>query len=73
MNSCKLLVEIKKQIEAGIPADQAIPWTINVNNEDDYIEVLYYALQVLPDGRRRDDVNRKLKELTDVRRTESKL
>lgn len=73
MSSCKTLNEIKKRIESGVPADDAIPWEVPVETEDDYIEILYYAKQVLPEGRRKDDVARKLEELTNVRRTESKL
>lgn len=69
MASCKTLQEIKKRIDSGVDPDLAIPWEVSVETVDDYIEVLYYAAQVLPDGRRKDDVKRKLKELTDVRRT----
>lgn len=73
MSSCKTLQEIKKRIDSGTPPDEAIPWEVHVESEDDFIEILHYAAQVLPEGRRKEDVQRKLKELTDVRRTAGQL
>lgn len=74
MSDCKLLQEIKKKIEAGTPPDEAIPFSIHCASESEYVEVLYYALQVLPDGRRRTEVRNKLDEVLEhVRRTDSKL
>lgn len=74
MSNCKVLQDIKKRIESGMDPDDAIPWEIHCTTIEEYIEVLYYAAQVLPDGRRRDNVKKKLKELLeDVRGTEGEL
>ena len=47
MNECKLLTEMKKRIEAGEDPEKVIPYHVNLPKEY-FIEVLYYALQVLP-------------------------
>lgn len=47
MNECKLLTEMKKRIEAGEDPEKVIPYHVNLP-EEYFIEVLYYALQVLP-------------------------
>ena len=62
MNECKLLTEMKKRIEAGEDPDKVIPYHVNLP-EEYFIEVLYYALQVLPKTSPRYEVmERKLKE-----------
>ncbi len=72
-NVCKILNLIKEQIENGTPPDQAIPYSIECADMDAYMEVLYYAAQVLPDGRRREEIRTLIKELNNVRRTDSEL
>lgn len=47
MNECKLLTEMKKRIEAGEDPEKVVPYHVNLP-EEYFIEVLYYALQVLP-------------------------
>lgn len=74
MSECKALREIKKRIDAGVDPDEAIPWEIHCTTIKEYIEVLYYAKQVLPDGRRKEDITIKLEELlNDVRGTAGEL
>lgn len=71
MSKC-VLSEIKKRINAGMDPDKAIPWEISVSSLQEYLEVLNYAAQVLPDGFRKDTVKKKLEEvIADVRRSES--
>ncbi len=73
MSNCKMLQMIKAEIEKGTPAEQAVPYSIDCADPDAFIEVLYYASQILPAGRRLDEVRTKLKEVTNVRRAESQL
>lgn len=47
---------IKQRIESGVDPDKAIPYDVGFLNHEDYIELLFYAKQVLPDGRRRNEV-----------------
>lgn len=68
---CNMLKAIKGQIESGIDPDEAIPYSIDCADLDAYLEVLYYAAQILPDGRRREEIRAKIKEMTDdVRRAD---
>lgn len=72
MSSCPLLQDIKKKIDSGIPPEEAIPYHIPVLSMLDYAEVLNYAVQVLPDGNRKNFCKQKLEEIIeDVRWTES--
>lgn len=71
MSDCKILQMIKAEIEKGTPPEQAIPYSIECADIDSFIEVLYYAAQILPAGRRLDEVRAKLEEVTNVRRTNS--
>lgn len=72
MDECRILQEIKAKIDAGIDPDKAIPYHVTCTTIQQYIDVLYYAIQVLPDGRRKETLKRKLKEVLDnVRGTES--
>ena len=73
MSDCKILQLIKAEIEKGTPAEQAVPYSIDCADPDAFIEVLYYAAQILPEGRRLDEVRAKLEEVTNARRTESEL
>lgn len=69
---CRILQEIKAKIDAGVDPDKAIPYHVTCTTIQQYIDVLYYAIQVLPDGRRKETLKRKLKEVLDnVRGTES--
>lgn len=62
MNECKLLTEMKKRIEAGEDPEKVIPYHVNLP-EEYFIEVLYYALQVLPKSSPRyEAMERKWKE-----------
>lgn len=73
MSDCKVLQMIKAEIEKGTPPEQAVPYSIECADMDSFIEVLYYAVQILPPGRRLDEARAKLEDVTNVRRTESKL
>ena len=62
MNECKLLTEMKKRIESGEDPEKVIPYHVNLPKEY-FIEVLYYALQVLPKSSPRyNAMERKWKE-----------
>ena len=63
MSSCAMLVDMKKRIEAGENPEEVIPYSIDCVNKDDAREILYFASQVLPDGRRKETVKNILKEL----------
>lgn len=63
MNNCKILKLIKDKIEKGVPAENAIPLNIVCDNENDYIELLHFSIQVLPNGERKDFCKRRLQEL----------
>lgn len=73
MSNCKLLQLIRESIDAGTPPDEAIPYSIECADMNDYYEVLYYAVQVLPDGPRKDIIKLKMEEIDNVRRTDSQL
>ena len=68
---CSMLKAIKEQIDSGIDPEDAIPYSIDCADLDAYLEVLYYAAQILPDGRRREEIRANIKEMTDdVRRAD---
>lgn len=71
--TCSILQDIKAKIDAGMDPDKAIPYHPICEDPEQTIEVLYYAIQVLPDGRRKDLLRKKLEEVENVRRTEGKL
>lgn len=73
MSECKVLKEISNAIASGVPPEEAIPYSISCPDNDAFIEVLYYAIQVLPDGRRKENIKVKLQEVQDAGRTDSKL
>lgn len=70
---CEMLTAIKQQIDSGIDPEDAIPYSIDCADLDAYLEILYYAAQILPDGRRREEIRAKIKEMTDVRRADGEL
>lgn len=73
MSSCAILQSIKAKIDAGMDPDAAIPYEIPITSMYDYLEFLNYAVQVLPEGNRKEEARRKLEEvIEDVRWTESK-
>ena len=73
MSSCPILESIKAKIDAGMDPDAAIPYEVPITSMYDYLEFLYYAAQVLPEGNRKEEVRRKLEEvIEDVRWSESK-
>lgn len=67
-----MLKEMQKRISAGEDPDVVIPWEAprGIGTED-YIEMLYFAFQVLPAGMRRERIKRTLEELH-ARGTDSK-
>ena len=72
MNDCRILQEIKAKIDAGMDPDKAIPYHVTCTTIQQYIDLLYYAAQILPDGPRKQSVKQKLAEvLENVRGTES--
>lgn len=58
MNKCKMLKEMKERIDNGEDPDAVIPYHINVDDPDAAREICYYALQVLPDGRRKETLKK---------------
>lgn len=70
MSECKVLKEISNAIASGVPPEDAIPYSIVCADQDSYIEILYYAIQVLPDGRRKDEIKAKLQEVQNAGRTD---
>lgn len=73
MSSCAILQSIKAKIDAGMDPDASIPYEIPITSMYDYLEFLNYAVQVLPEGNRKEEARRKLEEvIEDVRWTESK-
>ena len=74
MTTCKYLVEMKKRIENGEDPDKVIPYTLPFNiSQEDYLEILYFAQQVLPDGFRKDSIKATIEGLTNVSRRDSQL
>lgn len=72
MSECHMLKLIKQAVESGTPPDDAVPYSLECASREEYIEVLYYAKQILPDGRRKEEIKRKLEELY-AGRTDEKL
>ena len=74
MSTCKLLLEMKKRIDNGEDPDKVIPYTLPFNiSREDYIEILHFAKQVLPDGVRRDSIIFTLKDIENESRRDSQL
>lgn len=55
MIDCEMLVAIKKRIESGENPENVIPYHLNCDKET-FIEICHYALQVLPEGRRKEEI-----------------
>lgn len=74
MSNCKALMLMKQAIDNGADPEQVIPYNVDCQDPDDYLEILFYARQVLPpDSRRMATINRKIKEAEDARRTAGEL
>lgn len=70
---CDILMRIKEGIEAGEDPERIIPMTLPCElTRDEMIDFLFYIVQVLPDGIRRELARRQLirlqKEATDAGR-----
>ena len=52
---CEALRMIKERIENGEDPETVIPYHLNVD-DDALREICFYALQVLPEGRRKNDI-----------------
>ena len=52
---CEALRMIKERVENGEDPETAIPYHLNVD-DDTMREICFYALQVLPEGRRKNDI-----------------
>lgn len=63
MNECKILKTMKERIETGENPETVIPYNFTCENSNDYIEILHFAIQVLPDGNRKEFCKRRLNEL----------
>lgn len=72
MSNCEILKQIQNKIATGTPAEEAIPYSIKCSNESDYLELLYYASQVLPDGSRKEACKKKMEELKNASRTDQR-
>jgi len=58
---CDILMRIKEGIEAGEDPERIIPMTLPCElTRDEMIEFLFYIVQVLPDGIRRELARRQL-------------
>lgn len=74
MSTCKLLLEMKKRIDNGEDPEKVIPYTLPFNiSREDYIEILHFAKQVLPDGVRRDSIIFTLEDIANESRRDSQL
>lgn len=74
MSSCVLLQMIKSRIDAGENPEDVIPYSLPSEiDQDDYIELLFYAKQVLTNGRRKDSISKSLEEILNVSRRDSQL
>lgn len=59
---CNILVDMRNRIESGEDPEHVIPYSFECLNDDDFIEILHYAIHILPeDSPRRASCVRKLK------------
>ncbi len=59
--NCDILMRIKEGIEAGEDPERIIPMTLPCElTRDEMIDFLFYIVQVLPDGIRRELARRQL-------------
>ena len=63
---CEALRMIKERIENGEDPETTIPYHLNVD-DDAMREICFYALQVLPEGRRKDNIRKYWEEHYAVR------
>lgn len=69
MSNCVLLRMIKSHIDNGERPEEVIPYSLPAEIADsDYLELLYYARQILPDGERKDFINKRIEELVNAGR-----
>lgn len=62
--NCDILMRIKEGIEAGEDPERIIPMTLPCElTRDEMIDFLFYIVQVLPDGIRRELARRQLIKL----------
>ena len=54
---CESLRMIKERIKNGEDPETAIPYHLNVD-DDAMREICFYALQILPEGRRKNDIRK---------------
>lgn len=64
MSECQIIQAMKRALDAGVSPENVVPWSLQCASVDEYIEVLYYAMQILPDGSRKDQIRKKLEEVT---------
>lgn len=64
MSECQLIQAMKRALDAGISPENVVPWSLQCASVDEYIEVLYFSLQILPDGSRKEQIRKKLEEVT---------
>ena len=58
---CDILLRIKEGIKAGEDPERIIPMTLPCElTKDEMIDFLYYIVQVLPDGARKELARRQL-------------
>lgn len=70
---CDILLEIRERIEAGEDPERIIPMTLPCAlTRDEMIEFLFYIVQVLPDGIRRELARRQLIRLQREAKNESR-
>ena len=63
---CDALRMIKERIKNGEDPETAIPYHLNVD-DDSLREICFYALQILPEGRRKNDIRKIWEERYAVR------
>lgn len=61
---CDILIKIKNGIAAGEDPERIIPMTLPCElTKDEMIDFLFYAVQILPDGVRKELARRQLIQL----------
>jgi hypothetical protein len=60
---CKVLADMKRRIDNGEDPNTVIPYSVECADEEDYIELLYFAKQVLPEGPRKEFICDRLYEV----------
>ena len=71
--TCDILLEIRERIEAGEDPERIIPMTLPCElTRDEMIDFLFYIVQVLPDGIRRELARRQMIKLQQEAKNESR-